>query len=229
MSRSLIAPIALACTLLCATQARADSVSFAGFATGSESVNVQLSIPNVANSLWTSAGGFTASLNGGPSFVSYCIDLYEHIAFGPTYTDYTLVSGASHAFANANAAFDIGKLYAEKNVVNTAKTQTAFQIAIWEIAYETSGIYDLGTGSSKFFGGSADTSGALALASTWLGALSTTTDPAFKISALDSIGRPGHQDQVFAKPVPEPTTYAMMAVGLLCMGAFARRRLVRQD
>jgi hypothetical protein len=161
--------------------------------------------------------------------VSYCIDLYEHIAFGPTYTDYTLVSGASHAFANANAAFDIGKLYAEKNVVNTAKTQAAFQIAIWEIAYETSGIYDLGTGSSKFFGGSADTSGALALASTWLGALSTTTDPAFKISALDSIGRPGHQDQVFAKPVPEPTTYAMMAVGLLCMGAFARRRLVRQD
>ena len=34
----------------------------------------------------------------------------------------------------------------------------------------------------------------------------------------------GHQDVVFAPPVPEPSTYAMMAAGLLSMGFIARRR-----
>lgn len=228
MSRSLIAPITLACTLLCATQAHADNVSFSGFANGSKSVNVTLASPNAGKTLTTDAGGFTASLNGGPSFTSYCIDLYEQVGFGTTYTDYSLVAGASHAFANANAATDIGKLFAEKNVIGSATAQAAFQIAIWEIAYETSGIYNLGTGAAKFSGGTASSSGALSLASTWLGNLASTTNNAYTVWALDSIGRPGHQDQVFAAPVPEPSTYAMLAGGLLCIGFFARRRASRQ-
>ena len=228
MSRSLIAPIALACTLLCAAQARADNLSFSGFANGSKSVDITLSNPNAGKTLTTDAGGFTASLNGGPSFTSYCIDLYEHIGFGTTYNDYNLVAGASHAFANSTAAVDIGKLFAEKNVIDSATKQAAFQIAIWEIAYETSGIYNLGTGAAKFSGGTASSSGALSLASTWLGNLAGTTNNAYTVWALDSIGKPGHQDQVFAAPVPEPSTYAMLAGGLLCIGFFARRRSSRR-
>jgi PEP-CTERM motif len=233
MTRSLIAPIALACTLLCAAQARADNVSFSGFANGSKSVNITLSSPNAGKTLTADAGGFTASLNGGPSFTSYCIDLYEYIGFGSTYTDYTLVAGASHAFANANAATDIGKLFAEKNVIDSATKQAAFQIAIWEIAYETSGIYNLGTGAARFSGGTAGafspfSPNALSLASTWLGNLASTTNNSYSVWALDSIGKPGHQDQVFAAPIPEPSTYAMLAGGLLCIGFFARRRSSRQ-
>ena len=229
MSRSLIAPIALACTLSFAAQARADTVSFAGFANGSQSVDIALGSPNVPKNLSTQAGGFTTSLNGGPSFVSYCIDLYEYLSFGTPFTDYTLVPAASHAFTNAAAAADIGKLYAENNAVNSSVAQAAFQIAIWEITYETSGAYNLGTGTAMFSGGTAGTSGALTLASSWLGALATTTNNAYAVWALDSIGNPGHQDQVFATPVPEPSTYALMAAGLLCMGVFGRRRAARQD
>ena len=224
MSRNLLAPIAVACTLLCATQARADNVSFSGFANGSKSVAVTLASPNVGKTLTTAAGGFSASLNGGPSFTSYCVDLYEYLGFGTTYNDYTLVAGASHAFANASAATDIGKLFAEKNVIGSATAQAAFQIAIWEIAYETSGVYNLGTGAAKFSGGTASSSGALSLASTWLGNLAGTTNNSYTLWTLDSIGNPGHQDQVFAAPVPEPSTYALLAGGLLCIGFFARRR-----
>lgn len=224
MTRFPIASITLACTLLCAASAHADSVSFAGFANGSKSVDIVLGSPNVARTLTADAGGFSASLNGGPSFTTYCIDLYEYIGFGTTYTDYALVAGASHAFVNANAAKDIGKLYAENHAITNATAQAAFQIAIWEIAYESSGIYNLGTGAAKFSGGSAATSGALGLASGWLSALSTTTNNSYAVWALDSIGKPGHQDQVFAAPVPEPSTYALMAGGLLAMGFFARRR-----
>lgn len=228
MSRSLIAPVALACTLLCAAQARADNVSFAGFANGSQSVNVALSSPNVARNLTANAGGFTASLNGGPSFTSYCIDLYENIGFGTTYTDYTRVAAAAHSFANPNAATDIGKLYAENNAIGSSIAQAAFQIAIWEIAYETSGIYSLGSGSAKFSGGTAASTGALALASNWLGTLATTTNNSYAVWTLDSVGHPGHQDQVFAAPVPEPSTYAMLAAGLMAIGFVARRRAARQ-
>lgn len=229
MTRSLIIPIALMCTLACATQAKADNVSFSGFANGSQTVDIVLGAPNVATNLSTQAGGFLTTLNGGASFTSYCIDLYEYISFGPTYSDYTLTAGASHVFANRNAATDIGKLYAEGNAVNSSIRQAAFQIAIWEIAYETGGTYDLGTGSAKFAGGTAASSGALTLASSWLGALATTTNTSYAVSTLDSIGHPGHQDQVFAAPVPEPSTYVMMATGLLGMGFVARRRSSRQN
>ena len=94
---------------------------------------------------------------------------------------------------------------------------------MWEIAYEQSGSYDLGTGSATFTGGTAASSGSLALASSWLGGLGGVTNSA-NLMVLES---PGHQDQIFAAPVPEPSTYALMAAGLLGMGFFARRRAPR--
>ena len=86
-----------------------------------------------------SAGGFTTILNGGPSFESYCVDLYQTINFGaPPYPEYTF-AGLGHLFANANAHADLGRLYATAGVVNDAVMEAAFQIAVWEIAYEATG------------------------------------------------------------------------------------------
>ena len=156
MPRSPFAAIALACALFGATQARADDMSFSGFANGYQTVNVALSAPNATLSELAYAGGLLATLGSGASFTTYCADLYEPVDFGTIYPEYNVVDGASHAFANSSANGDIGKLYAEANVVNDATTQAAFQIAIWEIAYETSGSYDLSTGSAQFTGGTAD-------------------------------------------------------------------------
>jgi hypothetical protein len=232
MNRFLIAPIALACTRLCGVSAQAANVAVSGFANGSKSVNVLLSNPNTALNLTTDAGGFSTSLNGGASFTTYCIDLYENISFGTTYSGYTLGAGALHAFANSHAAADIGKLFAENNAITTATAQAAFQIAVWEIAYETTGLYNLDTGSAKFSGGTAASSGALTMASSWLSSLATTTNNSTTLWTLDSVetyGHQGHQDLAFAAAVPEPTTYAMLAGGLLCVGFYARRRGSRQS
>jgi hypothetical protein len=216
-------PLAFACAATLVGPARADDVTFTGFAHGSESVNFSLIAPDAPTSGSALAGGFATLLNGGPSFVSYCVDLYQHIAFGTLYPEYTS-PGTSHVFINDRAYADLGRLYAVAGTVDTSVEEAAFQVAVWEIAYETaSGPYDLASGSARFSGGTASSSGALTLASSWLASLGA--GPGLSVSVIES---PEHQDVVFA-PVPEPSTVALMLAGLAAVGGVAQRRHSRRE
>jgi len=211
-----IASVALACALG-ATAARGDNVTFPGFAHGSETVAFSITAPNAVASGTVSAGGFATILNGSPSFVTYCVDLYQHISFGTLYSDYT-APGSTHVFANNRAYADLGRLYANAGVVDTSIEEAAFQIAVWEIAYETTpGAYALGSGTASFSGGSA-AGGALGLAATWLSGLGN--DAGRSISVIESTE---HQDVIFA-PVPEPSSYMLMLAGLLATVEISRRK-----
>jgi len=149
--------------------------------------------------------------------VSYCVDVYQTIAFGSTYTDYSF-AGLGHLFTNANAYADLGRLFNTAGIVDTALEEAAFQIAVWEIAYEKTGnAYNVFTDSASFAGGTAASSGALTLANTWLANLAANSRP---ITVLDSRE---HQDVIYA-PVPEPETVLLMAVGLLGVAGAARRK-----
>ena len=183
-----------------------------------EDLTATLTSPNGNLIKTVSAGGLTTVLNGGPSFESYCIDLYQTINFGaPPYPEYTF-AGVGHLFTNANAYSDLGRLYATAGVVNDAKTEAAFQIAVWEIAYEATGTaYDLASGAASFANGTTTSSGALTLASSWLANLASS-GPA--ITVLDSRV---HQDVIYA-PVPEPSMVFLMAAGLLGVTAAARKK-----
>ena len=198
------------------TQAGAAEVVFTGFAHGSETVQYSLSGSNVAHAGSAAAGGFATVLNGRQTFESYCVDLYQTISFGSAYADYT-GPGTTHAFNNGNALHDLSRLYARAGVVANSVSEAAFQIAVWEIAYEkASNAYDLATGDAVFFGGSAATA-ALGLASTWLSSLGAA---GADIRVLES---PTQQDVIFA-PVPEPETYAMLLAGLAAVGFMSRRQ-----
>jgi len=211
-----IASVALACALG-ATAARGDNVTFPGFAHGSETVAFSITAPNAVASGTVSAGGFATILNGSPSFVTYCVDLYQHISFGTLYSDYT-APGSTHVFANNRAYADLGRLYANAGIVDTSIEEAAFQIAVWEIAYETTpGAYALGSGAASFSGGSA-AGGALGLAATWLSGLGN--DAGRSISVIESTE---HQDVIFA-PVPEPSSYMLMLAGLLATVEISRRK-----
>jgi hypothetical protein len=220
MTNKLVSSLASVVLAAFSGLAQADSVSFTGFAHGSHTVTATLSAPdNTALVRSVSAGGFTTILNGGPSFESYCVDLYQNIAFGAApYNEY-VDAGAGHPFTNANAYADLGRLYATAGLVNNALTEAAFQIAVWEIAYEKTGaLYNLSSGAASFAGGTAASAGALTLASNWLSNLAAG-GPA--IAVLDSRL---HQDVIYAQPVPEPEVVFLMAAGLLGVGAAARRK-----
>ncbi len=134
-----LSAIALACAFGFATEARAADVTFTGFAHGAETV--MFSVTDTANVTTTGnvyAGGF-ATLLGTTSFETYCVDLYQHIAFGTLYPEYT-PPGTTHVFANNRAYADLGRLYANVGPVDTSIKEAAFQIAVWEIAYETSNL-----------------------------------------------------------------------------------------
>jgi len=211
-----ITSVALACALG-TIAARAENVTFTGFAHGSETVSFSLVAPNAVASGSVNAGGFATVLNGGPSFVSYCVDLYQHISFGTLYPEYT-APGTTHVFANNRAYADLGRLYANAGVVDTSVEEAAFQIAVWEIAYETTpGAYALGSGAASFSGGSA-AGGALGLAATWLAGLGNGAGRS--ISVLESAD---HQDVIFA-PVPEPSSYMLMLAGLMATVEISRRK-----
>ncbi len=216
--RLALSSIVLACGLACATQAQATDVTFTGFAHGAEWVTFTLTAPNVAASGTVSAGGFSTTVNLDPTFEMYCVDLYQHIGFNELYTEYG-APGTTHVFANSRAYADLGRLYAEAGVVDTSVKEAAFQIAVWEIAYETDpGAYALGGGKATFSGGTADSSGALTLAGTWLAGLGNGAGRS--ISVIES---GDHQDMVYA-PVPEPSTYMLMVAGLLATAEISRRK-----
>lgn len=196
--------------------ASADPVTFTGFANGSQAVHGVLSAPNVSRDLTVSAGGFS-TLWGGNSFVSYCVDFYQWLpSFGSTNNSYSLIPAGDFFGSRLDA---VSRLFSGRSAeVDTAVEQAAFQIALWEINYEAAGnAFDTTSGAALFSDYGDD---ARSLAQTYLNGLPDYSNT-FQVSVLRS---GTHQDVVFAAPVPEPSTYALMLVGLAAVGFVARRR-----
>jgi hypothetical protein len=194
----------------------AQSITFSGFAHGSQDVRGVLISPNVSHDLTVRAGGFDTQFQGA-SFVSYCVDFYQWLpSFGSSNNSYSEVNAANFF---GDRLDEIELLFSGRfSQVDTAVEEAAFQIALWEIRYEAPGqTFNTLSGSARFSDVGDDARG---LAQTYLNGLSSYE----RTMTVRVLGSGTNQDVVFAAPVPEPSTYALMLAGLAGVALVARRR-----
>ena len=216
-----VAAAAVSCGLAMAAQASPVLLQN-GFANaGTEATVTTAGGPSVGT---FRVGEFTGTVDGS-AFTSYCIDLAQHFTFGTAYTNYTVSSGVSAL--GATKATQLGELLTAAGgfALSTASKSAALQSAIWEILYETSGTFALGSGSFTVTPGTV-LAADLTTVNGYLAHLGNYTPMAFTAylspTQQDFISA-NRAEFTTANRVPEPSGLSFVVLGLAGIGGAARR------
>jgi hypothetical protein len=182
---------------------------------------------------WVRAGGFAltdATTPGGGvlgAITAWCADIGTTLKL-PSLYEITAAPFAGRPLgtgplAQIEALFETS--YKTLNL-GAASQSAGFQLALWELLYETGGSYDLGAGSFK----ASHNAGAVAFGQSLLAGLSGPITQSYSLTFLQSDdprnGRDGHYSQhlLTVAPVPLPAAGWLMALGLGGLLATRRRR-----
>ena len=185
----------------------------------------------------TAAGAFEkATFNGGsiPNF--WCIDLTHTVPYPP----WTLQHYTEAPFQSAPLAFsgtqvsNLRTLFANNYsnaLFSSPDNAAAFQLAIWDILFDTDGnLATSGGGVNSAFGvesvTSANASTVLATAQGWITTAETGPQHPYTLTQLTSSA--GNQSFIYPGPlsvnVPEPSGLALLGAALVAMMFVTRRR-----
>lgn len=229
--------INLVAVLFTVPVAKADIIELNSFWAGSGNVTIKYNGPldgNTDYQISGGSGGFkTYDLTTDPgrtnAFQSFCVDIFHGFNFAVQSFDSFSTSVST---ISAQATIDLGRLFTQYHSFidspgSSSLYESAFQLAVWEIVNEgIGGVYNLASGDFQVTSNSTGYS----LANSWLTNLMTnpsTSSYTANFWTVDSMITKNHgtaQDIVVFAPVPEPTIYSMMLVGLGLIGFTLRRR-----
>lgn len=208
--------------LLVSQTGSASTLTFDSYKWGSVTASVSTSAPldaPVATSL--GAGGFNVHVDTGASFEAWCMDVWQWLG-GNNYTFQSsplgLTVDAGKVTLTQTKIDDLNRLATEAHAsINNATTSAAFQAAIWEIAFDNTGAYNIASG--LFAVSAANT--VTQQAQLWLDGLSNFSPSGYSLSVWSS---PTQQDVLVFTKVPTPATYTLLFAGLGLISFTARRR-----
>lgn len=148
------------------------------------------------------------------TFASFCVDIPQPVSKNSVYT-FDVLSLAAAGWGEPEA-LAVRTLWANHidDVVDTA-TNSAFQLAVWELRYDTD--RQLSAGAFKATSPAASVS----LAQTWLDGAGTL-DAGRTLPTLAVLSSPTAQDQITVQ-IPAPGPAACMIMGMALLGNRRRR------
>lgn len=208
--------------LLASQTVVANTLTFDAYSWGSVNTTITTAAPldaPVAAPL--GAGGFNVHVGSGSSFQAWCLDIWQWLGG----SNYTLQSSALGVTVDAGKVTltqskidNLTRLANEAyNSVNNATTSAAFQAAIWEIAFDNTGAYNLSSGLFAISGAAAVSQ----QAQTWLDNLGNFAPSGYQLSVWSS---PTQQDVLVFTKVSAPATYSLLLAGLGLMAYASRRK-----
>ncbi len=203
--QKLAATVATVTALCAAPTASADPgvLIGKGYANGSASFTTNLGSFN--------AGGFNGTWNA-QAIEFWCIELTQTFSFNNAYTNYVA------APENTPVLTALGQLFtlAHASALSDANHSAAFQLAIWELVYDSDHSLQ-SPGAFYVTGGNAT---ARNIAQGWLSSLGPNSPDTWNLIFLTSST---HQDFLGLR-VPEPAPIALLALAMLAMIMVRRRR-----
>lgn len=173
---------------------------------------------------WRRVGGDYPKLNV-TDFWAFCIEPREFASPGSIYAyDWNILENGTTNMGGMGAAraAQLSELYGRyfpvfAPVLN-GDTAGALQIATWEIVRETSGVFDVLAGTTRFR--NAGNATALSLAQSYLTSLTGGGPALDNVFALTAVG----VQDVVVQDNPEPGTLALLGLGLLLLAGLGRAR-----
>lgn len=198
---------------------------------GGGNLHVNVASPT-ANAM---AGGFRLKDGNDNAFVAWCLDIMNNLAipaggqqYNTTTAPFTNTTGALDPVTLPNVESLFETAYSSVDITDNAQS-AGFQLALWEVLYETDATFDLTAGTfSQSLSGSAQDA-AEAAANSYLallagGVVTQGYNFTYYESGTTGTGDQLSQNLVSVAPVPLPAAAWMLGLGLAGLYGARRRR-----